>query len=431
MRLFRTSWTLVMLLFLGVAVSSAQSSILDITTYSDVVTDSDNSVGSGDVLVFTTTVKNISNISISNFIITNTLVGIDGTTLSLSSPITFVGNSESSSLGSLVSGETSTYVSTYTFDSAGVNAGGISLTVTGTGSTPGNSNNVVDISNDGDDSDGNLIDDPTQVIIGNTVTLVEGTKLENYIDNDSNGTIGLGDQLEYIITIYNNGEEDLESIALFDVLQDLNNNTLALVAPFTPPGPIFVSSDQNSTNGQLLVGETATYKAVYVVQQGSVDSGGLTNCLDVQVDGVNSGRQYTDTADNGDDNDGNLTDDCTASTIIASPSIEVTKSASVQDVNGNGVNDPNDIINYNIRIINDGNVTLSNLSLTDTFRDGNGNNISLDSAPVFSSSSLGSSAGTLKVGEVAIYLASYVIVNNIIRVIYSISIHILNTCAFG
>ncbi|MDG1091980.1 MAG: hypothetical protein P8O90_08760, partial [Flavobacteriaceae bacterium] len=147
-----------MLLFLGVAVSSAQSSILDITTYSDVVTDSDNSVGSGDVVVFTTTVKNISNISISNFIITNTLVGIDGTTLSLSSPITFVGNSESSSLGSLVSGETSTYVSTYTFDSAGVNAGGISLTVTGTGSTPGNSNNVVDISNDGDDSDGNLID---------------------------------------------------------------------------------------------------------------------------------------------------------------------------------------------------------------------------------------------------------------------------------
>ena len=131
-----------------------------------------------------------------------------------------------------------------------------------------------------------------------------------------------------------------------------------------------------------------------MVQQGSVDSGGLTNCLDVQVDGVNSGRQYTDTADNGDDSDGNLTDDCTASTITVTPSIEVTKSASVQDVNGNGVNDPNDIINYNIRIVNDGNVTLSNLSLTDTFRDANGNSISLDSAPVFSSSSLGSSAGT-------------------------------------
>ncbi|MDB4716922.1 hypothetical protein OAF03_02020, partial [Flavobacteriaceae bacterium] len=325
------------------------------------------------------------------------------------SPITFVGNSSSSVEGTLAAGEVSTYVSTYTFDSSGVNAGGISLTVTGTGSTPGNTNNVIDVSNDGDNSDGNTIDDPTQVILGNTVTLVEGTKLENYIDNDSNGTIGLGDQLEYMITIYNNGEEDLESIALFDVLQDFNNNTLALVAPFTPPGPIFVSSDQNSTNGNLLVGETATYKAVYIVQQGSVDSGGLTNCLDVQVNGVNSGRQYTDTADDGDDTDGNITNDCTVSSITATPSLEVTKSASVQDVNGNGVNDPNDIINYNIRIVNDGNVTLSNLSLTDTFRDANGNNISLDNAPVFSSSSLGSSAGTLQVGEIAIYQASYTI----------------------
>ena len=191
MTLFRTNWTLIILLFLGVTVSSAQSSIVDITTYSDVVTDSDNSVGSGDVIVFTTTVKNISNINISNFTITNTLFGIDGTALALGSPITFVGNSDSSSPGSLIAGETSTYVSTYTIDTAGVNAGGISFTVTGTGSTPGNSNNVVDVSNDGDDSDGNLIDDPTQVIIGNTVTLVEGTKLENYIYNDSNGSIGL------------------------------------------------------------------------------------------------------------------------------------------------------------------------------------------------------------------------------------------------
>ena len=289
---FLVKFILLSYIFFSAHISSAQSSIINVITNSDIVTDSDDIVGNGDVVVFTTKVTNISNITISSLTISNSLVGIDGSVLSLSSPITFVNNSDSSSPGSLVAGETSTYVSTYTFDSAGVNAGGISLTVTGTGSTPGNSNNVVDVSNDGDDSDGNSTNDSTQVIIGNTVTLVEGTKLENYIDNDSNGSIGLGDQLEYIITIYNNGEEDLESIALFDVLQDLNNNTLALVAPFTPPGPIFVSSDQNSTNGQLLVGETATYKAVYVVQQGSVDSGGLTNCLDVQVDGVNSGRRY-------------------------------------------------------------------------------------------------------------------------------------------
>ena len=143
----------------------AQSSIIDVVTHSDIVTDSDNIVGNGDVVVFTTKVTNISNITISSLTISNSLVGIDGSVLSLSSPITFVNNSGSSSEGDLIAGEVSTYVSTYTFDSAGVNAGGISLTATGTGSTPGNTNNVVDVSNDGDDSDGNLVDDPTVVDI--------------------------------------------------------------------------------------------------------------------------------------------------------------------------------------------------------------------------------------------------------------------------
>ena len=152
-------------IFSFISFSWSQSTILDITTHSDIVNDSDNSVGSGDIVVFTTKVENISNITISNFTITNTLIGIDGTALSLSSMITFVGNSGSSPQGSLTAGEISTYVATYTFDSAGVSAGGISLTVTGTGSTPGNTNNVVDISNDGDDSDGNINNDPTQIII--------------------------------------------------------------------------------------------------------------------------------------------------------------------------------------------------------------------------------------------------------------------------
>ncbi len=394
---------------IGTQSSLAQSSIIDVVTHSDIVTDSDNIVGNGDVVVFTTKVTNISNITISSLTISNSLVGIDGSVLSLSSPITFVNNSGSSSEGDLIAGEVSTYVSTYTFDSSGVTAGGISLTVSGTASTPGNTNNVIDVSDDGDNSDGNIINDPTQVVINTIITLVEGTKVENYIDNDSNGSIGLGDQLEYIITVYNNGEEDLENIELFDILKDLNDNTLALVAPFTPPGPIFVSSDQGSINSNILVGETVTYKAVYLVQQGAVDSGGLNNCLDVQVDGVNSGRRFTDTADNGNDSDGNLINDCTASTITATPSIEVTKSAIVQDVNGNSQNDPNDIINYTIRIENDGDLTLTGLVIADTFVDGNSNSISLNSAPAFSTSSLGSSEGTLQVGEVAIYTAAYTI----------------------
>ena len=223
------------LLLFGIFSTRGQSTILEVTTYSDIVTDSDNTVNATDVVVFTIKAKNISNLTLSSLTISHTLTGINGSTLSINTSPTFFSNSSGSSAGTLAAGETGTYVATYTFNGAGVSAGGVSLTVTGTASTPGNSNNVIDPSDDGDDSDGNTANDPTQVIAGGTVTALEGTKVENYIDTDGNGTIGLGDQLEYIITVYNKGEEQLDAVTLFDVLKDQNNNVLALIAPFTPP----------------------------------------------------------------------------------------------------------------------------------------------------------------------------------------------------
>ena len=222
------------LFLLGITLAQGQSPILEVTTYSDIVTDSDNTINATDVVVFTIKAKNISNLALSSLTISHTLRGINGSALTLNSSPTFLSNSSGSSAGSLAAGETGTYIATYTFNGSGVSAGGISLTVTGTASTPGNSNNVTDPSDDGDDSDGNTANDPTQVVAGSIVTALEGTKLENYVDNDGNGTIGLGDQLEYIITVYNNGEEQLDGVTLFDVLKDQNNNVLALIAPFTP-----------------------------------------------------------------------------------------------------------------------------------------------------------------------------------------------------
>ena len=102
-------------------------------------------------------------------------------------------------------------------------------------------------------------------------------------------------------------------------------------------------------------------------------------------------------------------DDCTESTITTTATLEVTKVATVQDVNGNSQNDPGDIINYNIRVENKGNVTLSGLVLSENFDDGNGSTVQLNHNPIFQSSSLGSAAGSLKVAEVAIYTASYTI----------------------
>ena len=74
-------------------------------------------------------------------------------------------------------------------------------------------------------------------------------------------------------------------------------------------------------------------------------------------------NNVTDTSDNGNDADGNTTDDSTNVSMTLNPIIEVTKTASVKDVNSNGINDLGDKITYVIKVENKGNVTLTDLIL--------------------------------------------------------------------
>ena len=93
--------------------------------------------------------------------------------------------------------------------------------------------------------------------------------------------------------------------------------------------------------------------------------------------------------------------------ISPKPSVEATKTATVSDTNGSGLNDPGDIIIYTITVENTGNVTLTSITLDDTLTDDNGNALSLDSGPTFVSASGGSPQGTLSAGETATYTATY------------------------
>ena len=391
----------------------AQNPVLETTAIPNLTTDSgDNLVGLNDVITFRITVKNTGNIQLNTVTVTTNLLGLDNASLSLDSTPVFLSSSGSSPEGTLEVGEIATYTATYTFNSAGVSAGGISLTVTSTGQTLAGLP-TSDLGDDGDDTDGNTINDPTQVTVAKPIASIEGTKFENYVDLDSNGIVSLGDRMEYIIKIKNTGNQTLSTADLTDVLKNNNNITLVLIEPgVTPPGTPFVISDQGSTEGNLLVGETAEYKAVYVIDQEDVDSGGLNNCLTVTAVSVVSGATVTDQADDGDDTDGNLVNDCTETSITASPSMEVTKVFSVNDANGNGLTDPGDTINYSITVLNNGNVTLSGLALAETIKDGSGNNLSLTSGPTFVSNSAGSSQGTLTVGEIATFSSSYLVTVN-------------------
>ena len=79
--------------------------------------------------------------------------------------------------------------------------------------------------------------------------------------------------------------------------------------------------------------------------------------------------------------------------------MEVTKTVTVTQNDGNATNDSGDILTYTIKIENTGNLTLSNLTLNDQLTDGGGGNLTLTSGPTFSSATAGSTSTTVAVGR--------------------------------
>ena len=69
--------------------------------------------------------------------------------------------------------------------------------------------------------------------------------------------------------------------------------------------------------------------------------------------------------------------------------METTKTNVVIDTNSNSKTDQGDVIVYLITLRNTGNITLSNVTVTDTLTDGNGGSLSLDSGPTWNSNSGG------------------------------------------
>ena len=357
---------------------------------------------SEDTINYVITIKNNGNVTINSLSLTDILTDGNGNALILTSNPTFISNSNGSNQGSIIAGETSTYNASFLITENTVNSGSVNNSVTVTGSSPGNSNDVSDISDDGDDTDGNTTNDST-VISFNTNKSIEVTKTAYTIDN-GDGSVNAGDTIVYTITINNTGSTQLSSIALIDTLKDGNNNVLQLSS-----GPVFVSSNQGSSEGSLNPSESATYSATYIISNSDAGTGKVINTVTVNSSSPGNNNDVTDISDDGDDSDGNTTNDPTVIEIISIPKIEVTKVASVTDLNNNGINDVGDRIDYVISVENKGNITVSGISYVDTLSDGSGRELILTSQPTFGSASQGSTEGILAPSETANYTANYII----------------------
>ena len=131
-------------------------------TKTSVITDNyPDGIGAGDLITYTITVENIGNVELFDVGLTDQLEDFNHTGLTLDSGPDYVSSDGGSAEGHLFVGEIATYTATYTITQSDVDANGVSNSATASGHDEHNSW-VYDVSDDGDDLDGNTEDDPTE-----------------------------------------------------------------------------------------------------------------------------------------------------------------------------------------------------------------------------------------------------------------------------
>lgn len=194
-----------------------------------------------------------------------------------------------------------------------------------------------------------------------TITKVVSDIL-NPDDSDGGSTVNqAGDKIVYTITVDNTGDVDLTGVTVSDLVEGTTATTVI------PTG-----GDTNSDN-ILETTETWTYSTTYTVTQDDINTAGTFG-------NGTTGIQNVATADTDQTGPKSANAEVPASTIEQAPALAIDKTvASVTDSNGNGLTDAGDVINYNVKVSNTGNVTLTGVTVVDPLT---GQNISAETIVV-------------------------------------------------
>ena len=248
--------------------------------------------------------------------------------LTLTSPGTF-------STYSLAPGETEEIEATYTIDQSAADTGSISNTVSVVGTTP----DGTEVSDD--------LDAP--VVVDTDLTpSIDVTKTSTITYADSDAGTQLGDTINYTITVENTGNTTLTGVSITDTITDSAGEALTLTS-----GPTYGGT--GTFDGTLDVGESVTYDATFEITQQAVNAGGVSNTASVTSKDP-AGNDVTDS-----------TASATEDSIPRNAAMTVDKTADVDD-NGDGKNGVGDVIQYTVTVTNTGNVTLTDVDLSDELR---------------------------------------------------------------
>jgi uncharacterized repeat protein (TIGR01451 family) len=338
------------------------------------------------VVSYTLLVENTGNVTLDVGSISDVMVRRNNTPTALDSPFAYQ-SGDTDGDDRLDVGETWTYEASHTISQSDVNAGGFDNTVTVNATGP-DGTPVSDVSDDGDDTDGNVDDDVTEVVISADPSM----KVTKTITQTG---AKAGDEVIFVIEAINTGNVDITlPTPPVDTLTRADGTVL------TPVGPTRLSGGTDDGDDQLETAETLRWQVSYTLVQDDIDALGISNTA--TLSGASpDGTPVTDTSDNGDDTDGNTTDDPTVLSIIPAPGIETMKTVRTS---GSALGDT---IVFALTVKNTGNVTLSNVGLTDVLTRNDGTVLALVGPTFVSATPNGSVEGTLLPDETATYTASY------------------------
>ncbi|MDO4182895.1 MAG: MBG domain-containing protein [Coriobacteriia bacterium] len=285
-----------------------------VKTLTNAGTGTDGAFKAGETAEFDITVKNVGNLDLTNVTVTENLAGatiVDGTGYTVTDNVATI---ESLPVG----GEAVVVKATYTVTQADVDAAAtdpanaLTNVATVTGSGPGDNN-----------------PDPETPDIPVPTDKTGALQVVKTSDVAADATAALGQTVTYTITVTNNGQVTLSNIAVVDAQTGLSE-TIATLEP----------------------GATQTFTATHVIAEADVLAGTYRNTATA-----------TGTDPSGETVTGYDTE--TVTTDTAAGHITVTKATTSTAAAADGKYALGETISYNVSATNDGNVTLTNVVVTD------------------------------------------------------------------
>jgi len=273
----------------------------------------------GDVITYQLTIVNSGNVTLQNIVVSDTNASINGNSL----------------ITTLSPGEVVVIEAEHNVTQDDINTGYVVNSATASVQYDGIS--ITDISNDPDTASPLTDDDPTYTFIEQNPDIVI-TK-DDQLSYDPQA-MSVGDVINYQILVTNTGN------VTFDLVSVSDNN-----ANITGGNPVT----------DLTPGNSAIITASHTITQDDLDLGYVSNSATVSAEFNN--ETYTDVSDDTDPESPVGPDDPTITHLIQNPVLELTKDDQLSYTAQNLA--VGDYIFYNIYVTNAGNVTLTNIIVTD------------------------------------------------------------------